>query len=154
MTSLRVSPCRRDCQSGGQALDARDRPCLFRESLRARFWSPFRRKTRWLCVRQKHVHRHRDRASIYRRSRCGKFRAGDRTSRPPRKQSTATRIRSPQSNPCPARLRIRLPRWLLSDGLRERTHQRPPSMGRCISPYVSPTSSQARRASRTTSQRL
>ncbi len=40
-----VSPYRRDCRSAAQAPDARDLPCLFRESLRARFWSPFRRTT-------------------------------------------------------------------------------------------------------------
>src|SRR5467141_4216336 len=50
-----VTPRRRDCRSGRKALDARGLLCLFRESRRARFRSPFRRKTGWLCVRQKHV---------------------------------------------------------------------------------------------------
>jgi hypothetical protein len=66
---LRVSPRRRVYRSAGRALGARDQLCLFRESLRARFWSPFRRKTRWLCVRRKHVHPRRDRGTICRRSR-------------------------------------------------------------------------------------
>jgi hypothetical protein len=77
---LCVSPFRRDCRSAGQVLDARGPLCLFLESLRARFWSPFRRKTRWPCVRRKHVHRRRDRATIDRRSRCYKSCAGARTS--------------------------------------------------------------------------
>ena len=94
MTRPLVSPYRRECRSAGQALDARGPLCLFRENLRALFWSRFRRKTRWLCVRRKRVHRRRDRATIGRRSRCGKSRAGDRTSRPPRNQPTATRLRS------------------------------------------------------------
>src|SRR6266403_5171534 len=46
-----VTPRRRDCRSGRKALDARGLLCLFRESRRARFRSPFRRKTGWLCVR-------------------------------------------------------------------------------------------------------
>jgi hypothetical protein len=90
------------------------------------FGSPFRRKTRWLCVRRKHVHRHRDRATIGRRSRCVKSRAGDRTSRPPRK----TINRDPDSfrkasNPCrlPA-LRIRFPRRPPNpEAFRAKTHQ-------------------------------
>ena len=94
MTRPLVSPYRRECRSAGQALDARGPLCLFRESRRARFWSPFRRKPGWLCVRRKHVHRRHDRATIGRHSRYGKSRAGDRTSRPPRDKPTATRIRS------------------------------------------------------------
>jgi hypothetical protein len=66
---------RRVYRSAGKALGARDQLCLFRESLRARFWSSRRRKTRWLCVRRKHVHPRRDRGTICRRSRCGKSRA-------------------------------------------------------------------------------
>jgi len=77
---LCVSPFRPDCRSAGQVLDARGPLCLFLESLRARFWSPFRRKTRWPCVRRKHVHRRRDTATIDRRSRCYKSCAGAWTS--------------------------------------------------------------------------
>src|SRR5258708_10484206 len=75
-----VTPRRRDCRSGRKALDARGLLCLFRESLRDRFWSPFRRMTRWLCAGQRRGHRCRDRATIGRRSHCGKSRAGDLTS--------------------------------------------------------------------------
>jgi hypothetical protein len=45
-------------------------------------------------VQHERGRRRRDRETIGRRSRCGKSRAGDRTSRPPPKQSTASPIRS------------------------------------------------------------